>query len=154
MSHLFPVFPVWYMQQMCLLFMEMEKDFLLFLSLNNIYYLSLCFQPCFIYHVLTMYLFLLMWTSWPQIMTCHWSEIKKKLHEIAPQNRACLISKCVSSNSWYRVKTLYTWYYFVYETPALCDKALRESLNTDCKYWVVYSRTKKNILAQVSRMEI
>jgi hypothetical protein len=72
----------------------------------------------------------------------------KKLHEIAPQNRACLISKCVSSNSWNRVKTLYAWYYFVYETPALCDKALRESLNTDCKYWVVYSRTQKNILAQ------
>jgi hypothetical protein len=72
----------------------------------------------------------------------------KKLHEIAPQNRACLISKCVSSNSWNRVKTLYAWYNFVYETPALCDKALRESLNTDCKYWVVYSRTQKNILAQ------
>jgi hypothetical protein len=66
----------------------------------------------------------------------------------APQNRACLISKCVSSNSWNRVKTLYAWYNFVYETPALCDKALRESLNTDCKYWVVYSRTQKNILAQ------
>ena len=72
----------------------------------------------------------------------------KKLHEIASQNRACLISKCVSSNSWNRVKTLYAWYNFVYETPALCDKALRESLNTDCKYWVVYSRTQKNILAQ------
>jgi hypothetical protein len=72
----------------------------------------------------------------------------KKLHEIAPQNRACLISKCVSSNSWNRVKTLYAWYNFVYETPALCDKALRESLNTDCKYWVVYSRTQKNILVQ------